>query len=176
MNKRVFDLLHCQAFQPIRSSFSMQFHKIRKTYMSPFVSISLDRFNQQVLACQDEAFTLAFSILGEESAACEVVLKAIQQVYSDCGKEDIAIAVNILQCMILLCRKVKPSKKYNPEEWIPGWNQLEHNEQEALLLVDVLQKSYQEAAVILNNSVSGVARVVAHGRYKLIRNSDSVPE
>ena len=51
MNKRVFNLLHCQAFQPIRSSFSMQFHKIRKTYMSSLAPMSLDQFNQQVLAC-----------------------------------------------------------------------------------------------------------------------------
>ena len=34
--------------------------------MSPFAPMSLDRFNQQVVACQDEAFTLAFSILEEE--------------------------------------------------------------------------------------------------------------
>jgi DNA-directed RNA polymerase specialized sigma24 family protein len=62
------------------------------------------------------------------------------------------------------------------KERMSGWNQLEHSEQEALLLVDVLQKSYQNVAIILNNSESDVARVVARGRYKLIRNSDSVPE
>ncbi len=144
--------------------------------MSSLAPMSLDQFNQQVLACQDEAFTLALYTLWDEVAACEVVLKAILQVYSDHGNEDIAISVNILQRVILMCRKVKPSKTYNPKEWIPGWNQLDHSEREALLLVDVIQKSYQEAAVILNNSESGVARVVAQGRYKLIRNSDLVPE
>jgi len=53
---------------------------------------------------------------------------------------------------------------------IPGWYQLEHDEQEALLLVDDLQKSYQDAAVILNNSASGVARVVAQGSHTEFRN------
>jgi hypothetical protein len=41
--------------------------------MSPFTSTLLDRFNQQVLACQDEAFTLALFLLGDETAVCEVV-------------------------------------------------------------------------------------------------------
>ena len=144
--------------------------------MSPFAPMSLDRFNQQVLACQDEAFTLALFLLGDETTACEVVQKVILQVYSDRGNNDIAITVNILQGVILLCRKMKPSKTYDTKEWMPGWNQLEHSEQEALLLVDVLHKSYQNVAVTLNNSESDVARVVARGRYKLIRNSDSVPE
>lgn len=144
--------------------------------MSPRTSISLDQFNQQVLSCQDEAFTLALCILGDEDAACEVVLKAILQVYSDRGNDDIVIKVRVLQGVILICRKMKPSKTYNAKEWIPGWNQLDHSEQEALLLVDVLQKSYQNTAVLLNNSESDVAQVVAQGRYKLIRNSDSVPE
>ena len=139
--------------------------------MSPFTPMSLDRFNQQVLA-----FTLALFLLGDETAACAVVQKVILQVYSDRGNNDIATTGNILQGVILLCRKMKLSKTYDTKEWMPGWNQLEHSEQEALLLVDVLQKSYQNVAIILNNSESDVARVVARGRYKLIRNSDSVPE
>ena len=55
--------------------------------MLPLIPLSLDQFNQQVLACQDEAFTLAFSILGDEGLACEVVQKAFLQVYANRGDD-----------------------------------------------------------------------------------------
>jgi len=138
--------------------------------------MSLDQFNQQVLACQDEAFTLAFSILGDEGLACELVQTAILRVYANRENDDNNISVKILQEVILMCRSAKPSKAHSAVEEIPGWELLDCCEQEALLLVDVLQESYQNAARILNNSESDIARVVAQGRYKLIRNSDSVQE
>ena len=50
--------------------------------MLPLPSLSLDRFNQQILACQDDAFILAVSILGNEAAACEMVQKIILRVYT----------------------------------------------------------------------------------------------
>ena len=154
----------------------MQCCIIRKVCMSPCAPISFDQLNQRVLACQDKAFTLAFYILGNTTAACGAVQKAFLQVYANRGNDDNNISVKILQEVILMCRPAKPSKAHSAVEEIPGWELLDCCEQEALLLVDVLQESYQKAARILNNSESDIARVVAQGRYKLIRNSDSVQE
>jgi DNA-directed RNA polymerase specialized sigma24 family protein len=144
--------------------------------MSPFAPLSLNRFNQQVFACQDEAFTLAFSLLADETAACEVVQEVFLRAYSNYGNGDIAVAVKVLQGVILMCRRGKWSKTRNTKEWIPGWNQLEHDEQEALLLVDVLGKSYLEAALVLNTSEHDLAVIVAHGRCTLTRCFNPEPE
>ena len=138
--------------------------------MSPSVTLSMDRFNQQVLACQEEAFTLAFSLLGDEALACKVLQEVIQRVYSGWSDDDSNIVVKVYHGVIGMGRQTKPSKTCDAKEWIPGWRQLEHGEQEALLLVDGLGKSYSETALILNRSEHDVALTVTHGRCKLIKS------
>ena len=138
--------------------------------MSPSVTMSMDRFNQQVLACQEEAFTLAFSLLGDEALACEVLQEVILQVYSGWRGDDCNIVVKVLHGVIGISRQAKLSKTCDATEWIPGWNQLERGKQEALLLVDLLGKSYQQTALVLDRSEGDVALTVAHGRCKLAAN------
>ncbi|HQA29679.1 MAG TPA: hypothetical protein PLA02_10750 [Brevefilum fermentans] len=137
--------------------------------MSPIAPMSLDQFNQQVLACQDEAFTLAFSILGDEGLACELVQTAILRVYAHRGDDGNNIPVKILQGVILMGRQVRPARTRGTAEEIPGWDLLERCEQEALLLVDWLGKTYHDTALILNSSERDVARNIAFGRCKLTR-------
>ena len=137
--------------------------------MASIAPLTLDQFNQQVLACQEEAFTLAFSLLGDEALACEVLQEVIQRVYSGWSDDDSNIVVKVLHGVIGMARQTKPSKTCDATEWIPGWRQLEHGEQEALLLVDWLGKTYHETAFILNSSERDVARNVAYGRCKLTR-------
>ena len=144
--------------------------------MASIAPLSLDQFNQQVLACQDGAFTLAFSILGDEGLACEVVQKAFLRIYANRGDDGNNIPVKILQVVILMCRQAKPSKAYAGAEIIPGLHQLECGEQEALLLVDLLGKSYQQTALVLDKSEHEVAATVALGRYKLTRSFHSESE
>jgi DNA-directed RNA polymerase specialized sigma24 family protein len=138
--------------------------------MSPFSPLSLDRFNQQVLACQEETFTLAFSLLGDEALACEVLQEIILRVYSGWRDDDSNIVVKVLHGVIGMCRQSKPSKAYTGVELIPGWNQLERSEQEALLLIDLLGKSYPETALVLNCSEHDLGVTVADGRCKLTRS------
>lgn len=42
----------------------------------------LDHFNRQVLACQDEAFTLACYLVGDEKTVCVVLQDVIRNVYA----------------------------------------------------------------------------------------------
>ena len=84
--------------------------------------------------------------------------------------DDSNIGVKVLHGVIGMCRQSKPSKAYTGVELIPGWNQLERSEQEALLLVDLLGKSYPETALVLDRSEGDVALTVAHGRCKLAAN------
>ena len=130
----------------------------------------LEAFNGQVLACQEEAFTLARSILGDEELACEVVQKVFLRIYTQPGDGGHPFPVKVLHEVIGMCRRAKPSKAYAGVELIPGWHQLECAEKEALLLVDLLGKSYQQTALVLDKSEHEIAATVALGRYKLIRH------
>lgn len=135
--------------------------------MSFHTSMTLDQFNEQVFNCQDEAFTLAVALVADEKVACKVVQESILQVYGNYGNDEPSIAVRVLQCVILSCRQASVSMWGGVEECVSGWNQLECYEQEALLLVDVLGKTYQYAALILTCSEWNVTRLVARGRCKL---------
>jgi len=57
-----------------------------------------------------------------------------------------------------------------------GWSQLECYEQEMLLLLDTLGKTYHDAAFILKCSEYDVTRLIASGRHKLAIGSRSEPE
>jgi DNA-directed RNA polymerase specialized sigma24 family protein len=137
----------------------------------------LQAFNGLVLACQDEAFTLAYSILGDEGLACEVVQAVFLRVYIRRGAGGHPIPVQVLQGVIGMCRRARPSKAYAVVELMAGWHQLECAEKEALLLVDLLGKSYQQTALVLDKSEHAVAATVALGRYKLTRsfNPENIP-
>src|SRR5450756_2738201 len=134
--------------------------------MASIAPLPLDQFNQQVLACQEEAFTLAFSLLEDDALACEVLQEVILRVYSGWRDDACNIVVKVLHGVIGMCRQAKPSKIPDATEWICGWNQLERCEQEALLLVDWLGKTYQQTALVLDRSEGDVALTVAHGRCK----------
>ena len=122
-------------------------HQVQIAYQA-----DLEAFNSLVLACQDEAFTLTYSILGDEELACEVVQAIFLRVYTRRGDGVHPIPVKVLQEVFRMCRQSKPTKAYAGVELIPGWHQLECAEQDALLLVDLLGKSYQQSAQVLDKS------------------------
>lgn len=136
--------------------------------MASLSSLTLDQFNQQVLACQDEAFMLAISLVGEERLACQIVQEVILKVYTNGGSRTQPIDRQVLQGVILSCRRANRSP-FGEAIAIPGWKQLKRGEREVLLLVDVLGKSYQDAASILNTSWQEIVQNVAKGRLRLAR-------
>ena len=133
----------------------------------------LEDFNRLVLACQDEAFALAFSILGDEDLACEVVQAVFLRVYTRRGDGGHPFPVQVLRGVIEMCRREEPSKADAGVELIPGWHLLDYSEQEALLLVDWLGKSYPQTALVLDKSEHEVAATIALGRTKLTRSFHS---
>ncbi len=138
----------------------------------------LEAYHNIVLACQDEAYTLAFSILGNVELACKVVQEAFLQVYYTYtgGGDNQIIVLTVLQEVIFSCQQEIPSESRQAEYVIPGWAQLECYEQEILLLVDTLGKTYHDAAFILKCSECDVARLVASGRCKLVMGFHSESE
>lgn len=131
-------------------------------------SLTFDSFNQQILVCQDEAFTMAIYLVGDEELACQIVQEAVLRVYND-GNGTQPIDWQMLQEVIFSCRRAIRSL-FGETIAIPGWEQLKCHEREALLLVDVLGKSYQDAAFILNSSRDEITQNVASGRRHLTRS------
>lgn len=137
--------------------------------MTSTSSLTLDQFNQHILACQDEAFTLAVSLVGDELLACQIMQEVILKVYTNGGSGAQPIDRLVLHEVILSCRLANRSQ-FGEAMTLPGWKQLKLGEQEVLLLVDVLGKSYQDAAFILNNSWREIVQNVATGRLRLARS------
>lgn len=133
------------------------------------VSARLDAFNQQVLGCQKDAFTLAYAMLGKEEMACAVVEKAIAQAYSFWRENGSSIVAEVLRAVLRSCQRFKPNGAHIVPEYIPGWDELAYHEQAMLLLVDVLGKSYSDTAAILKCSKWDVARLIAGARCKLFK-------
>jgi DNA-directed RNA polymerase specialized sigma24 family protein len=138
----------------------------------------LESYNDIVVSCQDEAYTLAFSILRDVELACKVVQEAFRQVYYTYtrGGDSHKIVSSVLQEVLFACRQVNASGSREAGNEIPGWAQLECYEQETLLLVDMLGKTYHETAFILKCSEYDVARLIACGRCKLATGFCSQPE
>jgi len=137
--------------------------------MNSPISLMLEQFNQQVLACQDDAFTLAIFLVGDEELACQIVQEVIMKVYTDGKSGPQPIDLQVLQGVISSCRRVNRSP-FSEVITIPGWEQLDRCEQEALLLVDVFGKTYLDAALILSNSWQEICQNVAMGRRSLARS------
>ncbi len=138
--------------------------------MASTSSLTLDQFNQQILACQDEAFTLTVSLVGDELLACQIMQEVILKVYTNGGSGAQPIDRLVLHEVILSCRLANRSQ-FGEAMTLPGWKQLKRGEQEVLLLVDGLGKSYQDAAFILNRSLREIARIMALGRRGLARST-----
>lgn len=133
--------------------------------------IDLRRFNEQVLACQHEAYTLAVQLLGDEQRADAIVRDAVVQTYRQLGTggrsvTSESIRISVLQRVLKRCghdgrrRRGRPSSLFGT---------LSKHEARALLLVDVLHLSYDEASQVLRCSRDDVARWLAAARVRLVK-------
>lgn len=129
---------------------------------------TLTRFNQQILQCQDDAYTLAWYLLGDEVAADAVMQKAVAAAF-DCfvsGDEDCRLTV--LQRVVEQFLRRKPAACSSAE---PGIFHdlcfLADQERVVLLLIDVFGLSYPEAARIIGQTSTIIGRLLAHARWKM---------
>ena len=129
---------------------------------------TLSLFNQQVLQCQDDAYTLAWYLLGDEVAADAAMQKAVAAAF-DCfvsGDEDCRLAV--LQRVVEQFQRRKPAACSSAEPGIfQGLCFLADQERVVLLLIDVLGLSYPEAARVIGQPPNAIGRLLAHARLKL---------
>jgi DNA-directed RNA polymerase specialized sigma24 family protein len=122
----------------------------------------LDSYNQQVLACQDEAFTLAAYLLGDDVAADDVLARAFLHVYQDPRRASQAsIRLPVLREVIRLCSRTRLSSAGGL------LSKLTRRERQALLVVDLLGLTYDQATNVLACSRDHLVRHLAKAREKV---------
>jgi DNA-directed RNA polymerase specialized sigma24 family protein len=127
----------------------------------------LDAYNQQVLACQDQVFTLALHLLGDEQAADAAVARAVRAVYTRARPRP-SVRIQLIAQVLRSCDR----RLGHGDTSLPVYlRTLPEPERHALLLVDLLGLCYDEAAEVLGCSRPLLAGRLAAGRQRLVEQS-----
>jgi hypothetical protein len=130
----------------------------------------LQNYNRLILQNQDEAFTLAFDLLGDELLASQVVEEAYQLEFRHSTGDPSKFRLEVLRLIIqnaLKRTQVLPCL----EIFGKAPCQLTNEEKLVSILVDCLELSYQEAAVVLAKPVHSIRKLLAETRFTLIRGA-----
>ncbi len=123
--------------------------------------------NDLVLRYQDEAYTLAYYFLGQEQAAMEATQSAFQKVY----RPDIVVEhfrLEALRQVLQQCRgKRPPIETCKSDPVCERLHRLPEEEQAAIILIDVLGLSYEQAAYALSRNQQQVGKLVSQARREL---------
>jgi hypothetical protein len=129
---------------------------------------TLQRFNQQVLRYQDEAYTLACYLLGNDSEAVAVTQQAVANTYRLCPKAGINCRLLLFRQVCRLSRAARPAGQvFAGLPWRMNSFSIAAHERMALILVDVLGLDYRQTAAVLALPVDNVSRLLAGARRKL---------
>ncbi len=134
--------------------------------MHAAASPALDEYNARVLACQEDAFTLACYALGDESQAEQVVQAAVRQAYWRFDGSEGRCREQILSAIAEGCRRSVTRGSGAPAQGMLAALPVE--ERLAIILVDVLAMNYRQAAEILRRPAAQFARLLAQGRCKMM--------
>jgi len=132
-------------------------------------STQLDDFNRQVLLCQDDAFTLACDLLGDEQEAAEVARQAFEHVFRHKSR-GISIRLAAMRRIVEDCLRIAPSSRKANDLLV---SLLPEPELLTLYLADHLLLSHAETAIVLRCSQDRIARCLALARWK-IANYDRI--
>lgn len=129
---------------------------------------TLTRFNQEILQCQDDAYTLAWYLLGDEEAAEAVLQKAVEASYHCFSSRNGDCRFLILKQVVDQCRTRDPIPGSLDEPGIGfGLRLLGEHERVVLVLADILGLGYREVARVTNQSYKDVGRLLCTARRKL---------
>lgn len=160
--------------------------------MSTMVSSQLDTFNHLAGYYQDDAFTLAYYLLGDEARALEVVDTAFAHLYRRMGREVAdrrsadqrsadqrsgdQFRLEVLHHIFAIC--FEEQKMSSNVGWA-GARALEalcrqllnlkEKERAAVVLVDVLGLTYDEAAQVMGCWKKQLGKLLAQARVSLSR-------
>lgn len=134
-------------------------------------------FNTLAMRYQDEAYTLAYYLLGEDSRAAEATQAAFTHLYRRGKLRADGFRVEILRQILLDCRPAQRKfgglRVNGPPSSDPQSRPillLKEGERSAVVLVDVLGLEYAAAAQVLGCSIKQLGKLLALARLNLIRH------
>ncbi len=132
--------------------------------------VRLQEYNRLVLQYQDESFSLAFDLLGDEARASQVVAEAFQKEFQRSPTDASKFRLEMLR------RVVQNALKHAEVLPCPGIFDnaplyLSNEEKLVCILVDCLELSYQDVAIVLDKPLSHIRKTLAETRFTLIHGS-----
>ena len=136
---------------------------MRSVYTRP----TLSEYNARVMACQDEAYTLACYALGDDEQAEQIVQAAVGQAFWHFDGSEACCRELILSAVAESCRRSAAREAAGQGVFTA----LPIEERLAVILVDVLALSYRQAAEVMRRPTAQFARLLAQGRYRVMAES-----
>ena len=130
----------------------------------------LEEFNHLVLQHQDEAFCLAYYMLGNETQAGQVVHSAVKQAYKNFKNKNLDFRILLLQLVSAGClveNGSAPPTGSQSESLQDLLDSLPGRERLTLILIDMLGLSYAQAGPIIHQPPETIKSLLSHGRRKL---------
>jgi DNA-directed RNA polymerase specialized sigma24 family protein len=138
----------------------------------------LTTFNMLAQHYQDEAYTLAYYLLGEETQASEATQAAFTGLFQRTEMPVEHFRMEMLRWVLAYCQKLglPLSRQAISKEIAHQLRYVKEDERSALVLVDVLGLDYAEAGQVLHCSTRHISRLLAQGRLSLARQSESAQQ
>jgi DNA-directed RNA polymerase specialized sigma24 family protein len=138
--------------------------------MDQQIAIHLSEFNRLVLACQDEAYTFAWYLLGNEALAEAAMREAVEISFH-------IFSLDHADCHLLLLRQVvkryleQETSDFNSDEPFSNLRFLPEPEKIILVLIDILGRSYTDASHITGSSIKDIGRLLTQARRRMMETS-----
>lgn len=135
-------------------------------------------FNTLAMQIQDEAFTLAYYLLGDETRAAEAIQGAFARLYQRPGLKFASFRRDVFQRVLAQCRAMRSGLRTARfsvmtvrDDVTENLLRLNEPERSAAVLIDVLGLSYDEAADVLGCSKREISRLLAQARLNLAHHT-----
>ena len=130
----------------------------------------LQAYNYLVLQNQDEAFSLAYDLLGDENAAEAVVQQAFLRGFARQADARLPFRLRVLGWVVSACLE-RSQILPGPAQLEPRLAFLSNEENVAIVLVDRLGLNYSQAAGVAQKSEAEFRKQLAAARFSLCKMS-----
>lgn len=134
--------------------------------MQKTADYDLQTYNRLVLQHQDEAFTLAAHLLGDDDLAGKVVGETFRKAFSSRRTPQQAFRLEVLR-QVVICCQMQVQKLAGPSNLAYLLAGLADEEKIVLALVDCLGLGYHDCAVVLGKKSANIMKTLAQARYKI---------
>jgi len=125
----------------------------------------LQIYNRQVLQNQDEAFSLAYDLLGTEGAAAALLQEVFMSGFGRRKDACLPFRLRVMRWVVRAC--LEHSQVLGPEQLEPRLAQLTNEEKVALVLLERLGLNSLQAAAVLEKSAADFRALVTRARCAL---------